>query len=166
MYALFRAFEFLITIVSKYLKDYSKVASPTPFFFYSFPPLPYLFHPSYLPSVFASYFSPFPSLPLSHFVASALHVFDRLTVLASPPNLLCSLSVPFLFSLSSFPLLNLAIVFSLLHTLSPLPITGPCLCSSTFLFTFSLSPFSPGRFLFFSPSSRNFSLVSPLSHPI
>jgi hypothetical protein len=39
--------------------------SPTPFFLYSFPPLLYLFLPSYLPSVFIQYFSTFLSLPLS-----------------------------------------------------------------------------------------------------
>jgi hypothetical protein len=36
----------------------------------------------------------------------------------------------------------------------------------TFLLTLSLYLFSPGPLLFFSPSSKNVSSVSPLSHPI
>jgi hypothetical protein len=55
-------------------------------YYYSFPPFPYLFHPSYLPSVFIPYFSPFLSLPLSHFAASAPRVFDRLCFLAAHPT--------------------------------------------------------------------------------
>jgi hypothetical protein len=61
------------------------ILSPTPFYFYSFAPFPYLFHPSYLPSVFILYFFPFLSLPVSHFPASAPHVFDRLSFLAAHP---------------------------------------------------------------------------------
>jgi hypothetical protein len=40
---------------------------PHPFLFLPFPPLPYLFHPSYLPSVFIQYFllHPFPGAQLS-----------------------------------------------------------------------------------------------------
>jgi hypothetical protein len=53
---------------------------------YSFPPLEYLFHPTYLPSVFAQYFSSVLSLPLSHFVAPAPHVLDRLTLLSAHPT--------------------------------------------------------------------------------
>jgi hypothetical protein len=38
-------------------KNYIFISVPTPFFFYSFPPLPYLFYPSYLSCVFIQYFS-------------------------------------------------------------------------------------------------------------
>jgi hypothetical protein len=68
---------------------------PTPLFLHPFCPLPYLFHPSHLPSVFAQYFSPLLSLPLSHFAASVPHVLD-------PPTLLAAHSAPLLFSLSLF----------------------------------------------------------------
>jgi hypothetical protein len=68
---------------------------PTPLFLHPFSPLPYLFHPSHLPSVFAQYFSPLLSLPLSHFAASVPHVLD-------PPTLLAAHSAPLLFSLSLF----------------------------------------------------------------
>jgi hypothetical protein len=54
-------------------------------YFYFFSPLPYLFHPTYLPSIFAQYFSPVFSLPLSYFVASATHVPDRLPLLSVHP---------------------------------------------------------------------------------
>jgi hypothetical protein len=85
---------------------------PTPLLRYPFPPLPYLSHPSYLSSVFAQYFPPLLSLPLSHFVTSAPHVLYRLTLLAadSAPSLLSFRLIPVL-SLSSFPHLNLAIIF-------------------------------------------------------
>jgi hypothetical protein len=70
--------------------------TPTHFYFYSFPPLPYPFHPTLLPSVFAQYFSPDLSLPLSHFVASAPHVLDRLILLSAhpAPSLLVPASKP------------------------------------------------------------------------
>jgi hypothetical protein len=64
------------------------------FFFYSFPPLPYLFHPFYHTFVFIQYFSPFLSLPLS----------PDSTLYASP-----SIQYPFL--LSSFSHLNFVIIF-------------------------------------------------------
>jgi hypothetical protein len=72
--------------------------SPTHLYFYSFPPLPYLFHATYLPSAFAQYFSPVLSLPLSHFVAFAPHVLDRLTLLSAhpAPSLLVFRPVPVL----------------------------------------------------------------------
>jgi hypothetical protein len=84
---------------SKNIKVTFLFLSPAHFFiFYSFPPLPYLFHPTYLPSVFAHYFSPVLSLPLSHFVASAPHVLDRLTLLSahSAPSLLLFRPIPVL----------------------------------------------------------------------
>jgi hypothetical protein len=58
---------------------------PTPLLLYPFPPLPYLFHPSYLSSVLAQYFSPFLFLPLSHFTASSPHMLDRLSLLTAHP---------------------------------------------------------------------------------
>jgi hypothetical protein len=81
--------------------------------FLSIPPLPYLFHPSYLPSVI-QYFSPFLSLPFSHFSTPIPHVFNCLSfftlVAHSAPSFLFfhPMSV---FSLSSFPHLHLAITF-------------------------------------------------------
>jgi hypothetical protein len=94
------------------------ILSPTPFYFYSFPPFPYFFHPSYLPSVFIQYFFPVLSLPVSHFPASAPHVFGSslfprgtsCTFFLLPSNTYLfslSLSLP----LSLFPHLNLAIIF-------------------------------------------------------
>jgi hypothetical protein len=96
------------------------------------------------------------------------HVFDLLTVLASPP---LSLLLPSHFcSLSPRPHLCNPLSFSsLTHTLSPpyctsillfslFSLTFLCLCPSTFLFTFSL--------YIFSPSSSKFSSVSPVSYPI
>jgi hypothetical protein len=75
---------------------------PTPLVLYSFSPLPFLFHP----------------FPRSLFSLSLIspHVFDRLTVLTSPPppSLFFFRPIPVL-SLSSFPPLNLAIIF-LSHT--------------------------------------------------
>jgi hypothetical protein len=80
----------------------------------SFSILSLLFHFSliHLPAVFVPYFSPFPSLPLSHFAACVLFLVSYLSV-----------------SLSLYLFIHLLLVY-------------------------------------FSPSSRNFSSVSPLSHPI
>jgi hypothetical protein len=98
------------------------------------------------------------------------HVFDLLTVLESPPAPSLSLLFPsHSCSLSPRPYLCNPLSFSsLTHTLSPPYCTSIllfslfsltlCLCPSTFLFTFSL--------YIFSPSSRKFSSVSPVSHPI
>jgi hypothetical protein len=47
----------------------------------SFLPLPYLFHPSHLSSVFIQYFSPFRSFPLPHCATSISHVLDCLSLL-------------------------------------------------------------------------------------
>jgi hypothetical protein len=76
----------------------------------SFSPLPFLFHPS--PCRLRSIFLP---VPFSHSVS-----FRRMCSIVALSSrhllhLLSSPSVPFLFSLSSFPLLNLAIIF-LSHT--------------------------------------------------
>jgi hypothetical protein len=110
---------------------------------YSFSPLPYSF--IHLPAVFAPYFSPFPSLFLSHFAACV-----RSSHCPRVTSCTFSLSSP------SFPLFS-----SLTHTLSPpyctsillfslFSLTFLCLCPSTFLFTFSLYIFSPGRLLILS----------------
>jgi hypothetical protein len=53
-------------------KNYIFISVPTPFFFYSFPPLPYLFYPSYLSCVFIQYFS------LSLYFSSIQYVFSLL----------------------------------------------------------------------------------------
>jgi hypothetical protein len=75
---------------SKNIKVTFLFLPPTHLYFYSFPLLPYLFHPTYLPSVCAQYFSPVLSLPLSHFVASVPHVLDRLSPLCTS----CTFSPP------------------------------------------------------------------------
>jgi hypothetical protein len=87
-YAYLLQFYFLLKIIF--------FLSPFPFVFYSFPPVPYHFHPSYLPSVFILDFSPFLSLSLSHFATSIPHVLSSqhlLHLLSSP-----SIQIP-LFSL-------------------------------------------------------------------
>jgi hypothetical protein len=75
-----------------------------------FQKLTYLFHPSYLRSVFIQYSFPFLSPPLSHFATSFPHVLSCLSLsLLLILHLLPSPSI--LFSLSSSPHLNLAIMF-------------------------------------------------------
>jgi hypothetical protein len=150
------AFGFLITKHKH--KNNNLLFSLTPLVLYSSSPLPYSF--IHLPAVFAPYFSPFPSLSLSHFAAyvRSSH-YPRVT---SCTFSLSSSSFPFLFSLSLLvPTSATRYHFPLSHTLSPLPIvlrfsyslfslTFLCLCPSTFLFTFSLYIFSPGRLLILS----------------
>jgi hypothetical protein len=99
-----RAFRFL-HVIQFYLKSNNSnffftffFLSPTPFFFHSVLPFPYLFHPPYLPSVFSQYFSPFLSLPLSHFATSIPQVLNCLSLLiaCSVPSFLsntCFLSL-------------------------------------------------------------------------
>jgi hypothetical protein len=107
------------------------------------------------------------------------HVFDLLTVLASPPAPSLSLLLP-----SHYCSLSLLVRtsatrchFPLSHTLSPFPIVlrfSYSLSSLLLICVFVPLPFySPSpctfsrRVLFlFSPSSRKFSSVSPVSHPI
>jgi hypothetical protein len=150
LYFALRAFGFLITKHKH--KNNNLFFSLTPLVLYSFSPLPYSF--IHLPAVFAPYFSPFPSLSLSHFAAC---------VLASPPAPSLSLLLPsHSCSLSPRPhLCNLLSFSSLTHTLSPpyctsillfslFSLTFLCLCPSTFLFTFSLCIFSPSRLLILS----------------
>jgi hypothetical protein len=84
------------------------------------------------------------------------HVFDLLTVLASPPAPSLSLLLPSR-SCSLSPrshLCNPLSFSSLTHTLSP-PLLSPSPCT-----------FSRRVVFLFSPSSRKFSSVSPVSHPI
>jgi hypothetical protein len=77
----------------------------TPLLFYPFPPRPYLFHRSYLPSVFIQYISPF--------------------LLSSP-------SIQYLLSFSSFSHLNLAIIF-LSVALSPPQVLRNFLCHTSLI---------------------------------
>jgi hypothetical protein len=154
LYFALRAFGFLITKHKH--KNNNLLFSLTPFVFYSFSPLPYSF--IHLPAVFAPYFSPFPSLFLLHFTACVRSSHcPRVTFSLS------SSSFPFLFFLSSSPLLQPAIIF-LSHSLSslllicvfvPLPFYSPSPCT-----------FSRRVVFLFSPSSSKFSSVSPVSHPI
>jgi hypothetical protein len=113
---------------------------PTPLVIYSFSPLPFLFHPS--PCPLRSIFLPLPFSP-------------SLSLPACIRSSHCPRVTSCTFSLSSFPPMNLAF-FSLTHTLCPpyctsilvfslFSFTYLRLCPSTFLFTFSLYIFSPGR---------------------
>jgi hypothetical protein len=105
LYFALRAFGFLIT-KDKH-KNNNLLFSLTPLVLYSFSPLPYSFiH-------LAAYFSPFPSLSLSHFAACVRSShYSRVT---SCTFSLSSPSFPFLFSLSSSPSLQPATIF-LSHT--------------------------------------------------
>jgi hypothetical protein len=168
LYFALRAFGFLITKHKH--KNNNLFFSLTPLVIYSFSPLPYSF--IHLPAVFAPYFSPFPSLSLSHLP----HVFDLLTVLASPPAPSLSLLLPsHSCFLSPRPHLCNPLSFSCL-THSPLPIVlrFSYSLSSLLLFCvfvplpfYSPSPLFSRRVVFlFSPSSSKFSSVSPVSYPI
>jgi hypothetical protein len=100
-------------------KNNNLLFSLPPLVLYSFSPLSHSF--IHLPAVFAPYFSPFPSLSLSHFAACVLLIFSL-----SSRHLLHLLS---LFSFLPIPVLSLLVPtsatryhFPLSHTLSPLPI--------------------------------------------
>jgi hypothetical protein len=69
---------------------------PPPFFFYSFPPLPYLFHPYYLPSAFIQYFSPFSPFLSFRYIHSTCAQLARSvpSFLSFPPIPIFSLLVP------------------------------------------------------------------------
>jgi hypothetical protein len=171
LYFALRAFGFLITNINIKITIYY---SPP---LLSFSILSLLFHFSFihLPAVFAPYFSPFPSLPLfsfrrmcSIFSLSSRHLLHLLSLFSFRPIPVLSLLVPTSASRHHF---------SLLHTLSPLPIVirfAYSLSSLLLICVFVPLPFSspsPYTFsrrvvFFFSPSSRKFSSVSPLSHPI
>jgi hypothetical protein len=92
-------------------KNNNLLFSLTPLVLYSFFPLPYSF--IHLPAIFAPYFSPFPSLSLSHFAACVRS--SHCPRVTSCTFSLSSPSFPFLFSLSSSPPLQPAIIF-LSHT--------------------------------------------------
>jgi hypothetical protein len=85
-----------------------------PFFFYSVPLFPHLFHPSYLPSVLIQFFSPFLSLPPSHFATSIPHVLYCLSLLIAHSAFL-SLSSFLILSLLSFLSVSLSLIFPLFH---------------------------------------------------
>jgi hypothetical protein len=169
LYFALRAFGFLITKHKH--KNNNLFFSLTPLVLYSFSPLPYSF--IHLPAVFAPYFSPFPSLSLSHFAACVRS--SHCPRVTSCTFSLSSPSFPFLFSLSSSPPLQPAIIFS--YTLSPHPIVlrFSYSLSSLLLFCvfvplpfYSPSPctFSRRVVFLFSPSASKFSSVSPVSYPI
>jgi hypothetical protein len=158
LYFALRAFGFLITKHKH--KNNNLFFSLTPLVLYSFSPLPYSF--IHFPAVFAPYFSPFPSLSLSHFAACVRSSH-------------CPRVTSCTFSLSS-PSFPSAIIF-LSHIHSPLPIVlrFSYSLSSLLLFCvfvplpfYSPSPctFSRRVVFLFSPSSSKFSSVSPVSHPI
>jgi hypothetical protein len=109
LYFASRAFGIMITI---FFKQKNKNNIFIPILLCSFLPLLYIFHPSYLPVVFVLYFSRFFSLPLSHFATSIPHVLDFLSLLiAYFARSFSSPSIQYLFSLSSYPHLNFAIIF-------------------------------------------------------
>jgi hypothetical protein len=143
LYFALRAFGFLITKKNIKITIYS---SPSLLSFSIFSLLFLTLSSISLPS--SLHISPHSLLFLSHI---SPHVFDLLTVLASPPAPSLSLLLP------SHPLS----FSSLTHTLSPpyctsillfslFSLTFLCLCPSTFLFTFSLYIFSPSRLLILS----------------
>jgi hypothetical protein len=140
--------------------------SPTHFFLHSVPPLPYLFHPSYLPSVFIQYFFPFPFSPsLSHFATSIPHVLNCLSLLIahSAPSFLSFRPVPvFSFLVPTYKSHH---HFSFFCTLSP-QVLRNFLCHTPFILPvvsavslFSLS--STFIHLFFALNLSTFSLAYP-----
>jgi hypothetical protein len=133
LYFALRAFGFLIT-KHKHTNN-NLLFSLTPLVLYSFSPLPYSF--IHLPAVFAPYFSPFPSLSLSHFAACV----DLLTILASPPAPSLSLLLPSHFcSLSPRPHLCNPLSFSsLTHTRPSLLHLDSLILSLLSYFSVSLS---------------------------
>jgi hypothetical protein len=170
LYFALRAFGFLITKHKH--KNNNLLFSLTPLVLYSFSPLPYSF--IHLPAVFAPYFSPFPSLSLSHFAACVRS--SHCPRVTSCTFSFSSPSFPFLFSLSSSPPLQPAIIFlSHTHSLPSLLYFDSLILSllsyfsvSLFLYLFIPSPctFSRRVVFLFSPSSSKFSSVSPVSYPI
>jgi hypothetical protein len=171
--ALFCPTGFRILITKHKHKNNNLFFSLTPLVLYSFSPLPYSF--IHLPAVFAPYFSPFPSLSLSHFAACVRS--SHCPRVTSCTFSLSSPSFPFLFSLSLVPTSATRYHFPLSHTLSPLPIVlrfSYSLSSLLLFYVFVPLPFySPSpctfsrRFVFlFSPSSSKFSSVSPVSYSI
>jgi hypothetical protein len=129
-----RAFGFLITKHKH--KNNNLFFSLTRLVLYSFSPLPYSF--IHLPAVFAPYFSPFPSLSLSHFAACVRS--SHCPRVTSCTFSLSSPSFPFLFSLSSSPPLQPAIIFlSHTHSLPSLLYFDSLILSLLSYFSVSLS---------------------------
>jgi hypothetical protein len=136
--------------------------SPTSFFFYPFPPLPYLFRPSYLPCVFIQYFSPFFSLLLSHFSTSIPHVLNCLSLLIahSAPSFLSFHPIP-VFSFF-VPTSKSRLHFSFFCTFSPpvlrnftcyTPLILPVVSGFFDYFHFFFCVFVPFTQLYIYPSS-------------
>jgi hypothetical protein len=116
------------------IPDYKlKNAIPKIYIFSYSPPISFsihsllfhILHPFYLPSVFIQFFSPFLSLSLS---LISLHPFHMWSIVSLSPHFLSfslsflsisSPSILCLFSLFSFPHLNLAIIFLSLVLSSP-----------------------------------------------
>jgi hypothetical protein len=173
LYFALRAFGFLVTNINIKITIY---CSPSLLSFSIISLLSHILSSISLPS--SLHISPHSLLFLS---LISPHVFDLLTVLASPPapslSLLlpshsCSLSLSLLVPTSAT-----RYHFSLSHTLSPLPIvlrfsyslSSPlliCVFVPLPFYSPSLCKFSRWVVFFFSPSSRKFSSVSPVSHPI
>jgi hypothetical protein len=164
LYFALRAFEFLITKHKH--KNNNLFFSLTPLVLYSFSSLPYSF--IHLPAVFAPYFSPFPSLSLSHFAAYVRS--SHCPRVTSCTFSLSSPSFPFLFSLSSSPPLQPAIIFlSHTHSLPSLLYFDSLILSLLSYFSVSLSLYLfihllLVHFLAESSSSSKFSSVSPVSY--
>jgi hypothetical protein len=165
LYFALRAFGFLITNINRNIKItiYCSPHSSRCLFFLS---SSLFFHPS--PCRLRSIFLPIP-FSFSHFAACVRSSHcPRVTSCFS----LSSPSFPFLFSLSSSPPLQPAIIL-LTHTLSPPYCTSILLFSLLLICVFVPLPFyspSPCTFsrrvvFLFSPSSSEFSSVSPVSHP-
>jgi hypothetical protein len=152
LYFALRAFGFLITKHKH--KSNNLLFSLTPLVLYSFSPLPYSF--IHLPAVFAPYFSPFPSLSVSHFAACVRSShYPRVT------SCTFSLLVPTSATRYHFPLS---------HTLSPLPIvlrfSYSLLLLANFLqFLLFLIPSKPVPVYLYFPVSyfHHFSSISLLS---
>jgi hypothetical protein len=155
LYFALRAFGFLITNINTNIKI-TFYCSPSLLSFSILSLLCLILSSISLP--FSLHISPHSPLFLS---LISPHVFDLLTVLASPPAPSLSLLLPsHSCSLSPRPhLYNLLSFSSLIHTLSPpyctsillfsfFSLTYLCLCPSTFLFTFVF--FSPSRLLILS----------------
>jgi hypothetical protein len=133
LYFALRAFGFLISDYKHKHQNNNLLFSLTPLVLYSFSPLPYFF--IHLPVVFAPYFSPFPSLSLSHFATCVRSShYPRVTS--------CTFSAFFLLFLSS-PL-SLTIILSLApHSPLSLPLIpflvlwSPLSSLLSWLFSFS-----------------------------
>jgi hypothetical protein len=147
---------------------------PTPFFFQSVALFPFIFHPSYLPSVFIQYFSPFLSLPLFHFTTSIPHVLNglsrlialsALSFLSFCPIPFFSLLVPTSKSRPHFPffctLSPQELRNSLYHTPLILPVVSGFIFSLLSCLSVSLSVSLSSTFIHL-PLALNLSTSSPV----